>query len=426
MVNLRGFILETNNFRNPSLEERLKVTFVSGDNSLTSIIGESLKRKFQLNILPQKRFRIPDRPSDIYLLDLQNGENPLDKVYKIKAIRPESAVVVLMTQSQGDQEISGLFGRAKKQGLIDIQEKPDPSQLVESRYTNDVTELASKLPKHLYGVYTANGRLKNTYIVKIGGSIFDLYKAKPDILHKLLAAIVEMHKHHKVVLTVGGGPAQSMAVDFKKVLGLSDTTYEELSRGQLTNQATILSDLLRQINPDIVAPIPLEYMEFVMTRGLITGDYLEKKIPIISLVPEIPELGIPRMPSSASDLHTVALAEYFHCAKVFFVKDTDGIYRRDPNIPNEFVREMGLPKSNFFIRFVYADQITTSISRIGLSPERTVTDGHLIETSAIDAFLKSKYPHTIQVVNGRNPNKLSEAMDGYKVGSYILKPYLPR
>ena len=58
---------------------------------------------------------------------------------------------------------------------------------------------------------------------------------------------------------------------------------------------------------------------------------------------------------------------------------------------------------------------------MGLNQRGQLTDEHLIETRAIDPLMHARNLYTIQIVNGTKPQQLADAMDGLKVGSYIIK-----
>ena len=104
-------------------------------------------------------------------------------------------------------------------------------------------------------------------------------------------------------------------------------------------------------------------------------------------------------------------------------KNTDGIYERDPNVPDDRLDELGLKHENRPIRFLYANQVDTRIKRISIESDGRVTDEHLIETAALKPFIELKYPITIQIVDGTKPDKLITALEGnVATGSYILKP----
>lgn len=419
---------------NVPLEERLTLNFASEDNKFIDVLTQTLQKDYRLSLSTLRD--IMGKPvvklSDVYLMDLLSlpedvgYDSLIEKIKYAKSIRPESKAVILATTSQQANKSFNLFKEVSKYGLVEIVTRPDSSKLTESRYTNAITHLSEELPNLLRDVYNKNGKLENTKIVKIGGSIFDLYDTKPRALHNLLGAIVKAKQGHCVILTVGGGPVQGFAENYRNRLRISsDEAYEKLSEAQLTYQAKTVADLLEQIEPGIAVPIPIEHLGFMLIHDLINSEFLRDKIPIVSLLPEISteKLQIPKIPSSNSDVHTVYFADSLGIRKIIFAKDTDGIYLRDPYLSESQVSKLRAPfrGENIFFDYIFADSIQKRIERKGLNPTGQVTDEHLIETPAIEPFMSSKSLYTIQIVNGTKPQEVVKAMNGIKAGSYILK-----
>mgnify|MGYP001608759734 FL=1 len=419
--------------REPSLEERLTLNVSTNDAVLKS----------KLEILPQSGFEpvytsLSDlvkadvaRPVQIYLIDFLNlppGDyaRVLEKIKQIRAINVESRVVALATEAQQSQENFSSFKEANGRGLVELHSRPDPNALPESLYITGVEGMASELPDFLRGLYKKpNGKLENVEVIKIGGSIFDLYTQNPDALRNLLAAIVETHKKQDLILTVGGGPLMEIPAGFRAAYQMSDTRFQESSRAQITEQALNVVDLLQQIEPGIAAYLPPEFVITALRDGWITREFLQNKIPVFSYLPaQSVEIGIPPIPYATSDTHAVMFADKLGTRKIIFAKNTDGIYLRDPNLPKSFWQHLRPPfreSTNPRLDFIYAHEIQDRIERMGLNQRGQLTDEHLIETRAIQPFIQSSNLYVIQVINGTKPLQLVDAMNGIKVGSYIIK-----
>lgn len=420
----------TNGNNGHSLEQRVALNLSSGDSVLVQTLSPSLQQGYSLQFSePSSLSRTPIiQPSKLYLLDLlqipaDDYGRILEKIKQIRAINPESKVAILATEGHQTSPDFSLFLEAQKYGLVGLITRPDPSQSTEAEYASNLATMANQLLSFLVEYRKTNGKFENMEVIKIGGSIFDLYAQNPDALRNLLAAIVEIHKKHDLILTVGGGPLQAIPQDYRDSLGISPQRYEDSSRVQITEQALTVVDLLRQIDKNVVAYIPPEFVVAALRDGWITREFLQDKIPVFSYLPqESEQIGISRPPYYASDVHTVMFADKLGSRKVIFAKNTDGIYTRDPNLPTRFFDRLraqfrGRPE---FIDFIYAQNIQDQIERIGLNPRQEPTPEHLIETLAIQPFLQSGL-YTIQVVNGTKPQQLADAMNGFKVGSYIIK-----
>ena len=432
MEPIAGRGIEGNVVQDVSLEKKLSLSIIaSEDSDLEGSASPTLQPNYNLDFpkLPAFMRSHIEQPTNICLVDLLHlpvdyYDTVIDKIKQIRAINIESKVMILATGEQQAQESFNLFREANERGLVEVSTRPDPK---ESEYAADLSAMVGKLPNSLDELYKhgKNGKFENVEVVKIGGSIFDLLDR--NVLHSLLTTIVEIHQDHDLILTVGGGPLQSVPADYRTSLGISDFRYQESSRAQITQQALTVVDLLRQISPeeDKVAYMPPENMVRTLKDNWITREFLMGKIPVFSYLPEeSEEIGIPKTQYSASDAHTVRFADALGSGKVIFLKNTDGIYRRDPNLPKTFwnkLREPFREGKNDFFDFVYAPHIEDRIERLGLTPRGEVTDEHLIETLALQPFIDSRYLHTIQIVNGTKPQELVNAMDGIKAGSYILK-----
>ena len=413
-----------------SLEERVILNFSSGDVLLRQMLSPNLAQNYtMLYSEPSSLSRSTiTRPDNLYLIDLLHVDSDgygilLEKIKQIRAINPESKVVLLVTERQQNDPDFNAFKNADEYRLLGVLTRPDQSQLPETEYMNALLGMADTLPGFLNQYQKTNGRFENVEVVKIGGSIFDLYSDDPAALPGLLAAIVEIHKTQDLILTVGGGPLMEVPAGFRTSYNISDKRFQESSRAQITQQALNVVDLLSQIKPGIVAYIPPEFVIPALRDGWITREFLNDKIPVFSYLPEDSiDIGLRIPPYNASDAHTVLFADRLGSRKIIFAKNTDGIYTRDPNLPRTLLGHLreqfrGRPQ---FLDFVYAQHIEEQIERIGLNQRRQPTPEHLIETAAIPLFLQSGL-YTIQVVNGTKPNTLVDAMNGIRAGSYILK-----
>ena len=265
--------------------------------------------------------------------------------------------------------------------------------------------------------------------VKFGGSIIDLAIQYPKILHDLVEEFKKKHDEgYLFIFTVGLGPGQSTNI----ALSTSDRWLEEQSIATLKRNATMVRELFGSLGADAVYVDPASLDLVQPSRS-----YLQEKIPIVLLSDE------PGIPASESDVHTLSIAEKYGIRRgVLFVKDTNGVYKWDPHISPEMSLsqedlERSYPKDlaallmlmkeeNRFYRTVTAQELLDGmVSRVGIDliGNRTIlTPNHLIETNALERFVKSDLLELIHIVDGKKPSEVGKAVTREEVtGTYVIK-----
>lgn len=233
--------------------------------------------------------------------------------------------------------------------------------------------------------------MKPKFVVKIGGSAFDLlyYERKKSIVRDISTKLKQLHSEYGIIATVGGGPF----MDVVKGYDVGDTFRDEMATNSLRNNCLYLEFALEGLG-EIILPEDIDKVD---------GDYLENRIAIMYHSPE-------KVPLSDSDTHALSLTELLMINKLYFLKNTPGIYLRDPNIkseePNKFVRKVTI--NDFF---------NGTISRIGADGR----DQHVIETSALNYYRNTRYLYEIRVMDANNPNNIEHALRNVEVGSVIVK-----
>ena len=96
---------------------------------------------------------------------------------------------------------------------------------------------------------------------------------------------------------------------------------------------------------------------------------------------------------------------------MIFVKDTDGIFDRDPK------RVKKGEKPALFYPRISIEDFEDKVSRIGVDNR----DEHLLETSAINLLKQSKVVEMLTVINCRKPSLIDSLLAGKTVGSTIFK-----
>jgi len=204
------------------------------------------------------------------------------------------------------------------------------------------------------------------YVIKIGGSAFDLGARVVIPLCKSLDKI----KSSDLYITAGGGILLDVMKDIKEDYQINNKLYDNFSWK------------LIDVN--------------LKTLGLFVNNH---KVCTIKETEDIR--------GSESDVHTVRLAEELNINTIVFLKDTSGIFSKDPN-RYENARFYSEATSN---------EMKNEISRIGVDNR----GGHLIEDSAIDIFQESKVVKEIIILDCKDKFSFQKFLDGESIGSKIIK-----
>ena len=233
--------------------------------------------------------------------------------------------------------------------------------------------------------------MESKCVVKIGGSVFDLlyYKRNKSVVGDIAKKLVTLHSEYSFVVTVGGGPF----MDVVKVYDVDEQYKDLMATNALKNNCLYLEFILDGLG-ETVHPEDFDK---------ISDCYLKKKIPLMYHAPE----GIPLFDS---DTHALAVAEVLEVGRIYFLKNTPGIFQRDPNgnseEPNDFIQ-----------RATIDDFLSGKISRVGVDGD----DEHLIENSALEFYRSARHINEIRVLDANNSENIEYALKNVSVGSVILK-----
>lgn len=212
-------------------------------------------------------------------------------------------------------------------------------------------------------------------LIKIGGSAFDLGSK---CIIPLCKKIQKLSGNNDFILTVGGGPALDVMKNIKDDYGISDELYESLSIESIVIHAKLVEELIPNA-------------KYVNSKNLKLVSHLlkNKKIPILTHIHK--SLTKENLKNSKTDAHIIEIANFFNIAEIIFLKDTKGIFNKDPNTHKDaiFLEEVKIKDFEH-------------ISRIG-------SDGrgeHLIEDSALKLFGKSNIVKAISILNCKDTSSL--------------------
>jgi molybdenum storage protein len=236
--------------------------------------------------------------------------------------------------------------------------------------------------------------LPDCHVIKVGGrSIIDGGKATT---YPLVEAIGAALADRKMIIGVGGGVRSRHTFSIGIDLGLPTGVLAQLALADALGNAHMLGTLLAPYG--VVAPPPEVFghlLPFIMQAApgvIFNGD------PPYSLWEHPPKLG--RIPPHRSDAGAYLLAECFGCATMTLVKDVDGLYDRDP-------------KEHADARFI--DEITVSELRERNLPTLP------FDRAILDLLEHARLVTRLQIINGREPDRLAGALRGERVGSIIKK-----
>ena len=236
--------------------------------------------------------------------------------------------------------------------------------------------------------------LADCHVIKVGGrSILDGGKATTyPIVEAIGAALADT----KLIIGVGGGVRSRHTYSIGIDLGLPTGVLAQLVLADALGNAHMLGTLLSPYG--VVAPPPEVFghlLPFIMQAApgvIFNGD------PPYTLWEHPPSVG--RIPPHRSDAGVYLLAECFGCATVTLIKDVDGLYDRDPQEHPD-------------ARFI--DEITVAELRERNLPTLP------FDRALIDLLERARLVKRIQIINGREPERLAGALRGERVGTIVRK-----
>lgn len=266
-------------------------------------------------------------------------------------------------------------------------------------------------------------RKDKLFVFKIGGSAFDLIREEKDKEHliKVFEELVNVYEiGYKMVLTCGAGPWGDASKDFAryfKEFGLEEKADMDDVRISCAYAAGVINKILvRKNKADSVSYCRLEKPDFL---GHIAANFniLKFKIPVLACAPETVQADYKMVNAEfSSDAHSIMIADwlgqrYPAGVELIFIKNTKGIYPKDPN------RTDIDPKENKRIKEIHIDNfLNNSII------DRTGTDKrgeHLLETVAGQLFKDVKNLSTVRIITTKEPGRIIHTLNGENRGSII-------
>jgi molybdenum storage protein len=234
--------------------------------------------------------------------------------------------------------------------------------------------------------------LPDVVLVGLGGhSIFDRGK---EALFPIVDELSSL-RHHKMVIGVGGGTRVRHTISIALDLGLPTGGVAQLVGAMEEANAVFLNALLAKHGSIVMQ------REHFWELPL----YLENKmLPIVISMPpyhfwEPPSEDGP-LPTHGSDFGLFIHAEVLGMKKIFFVKDEDGLYDRDPKKHRDAK----------LIKKITLEKLLENM------PEDLIIDRQLF-----GAWKNARHVREVHIVNGLKKGELTRAMNGEDVGTVITK-----
>lgn len=234
--------------------------------------------------------------------------------------------------------------------------------------------------------------LPDVHVVKVGGrSILDAGKA---VAYPVVDVLGELLKTHKLILGVGGGVRSRHVFSIGLDLGLPTGVLAQISVADALGNAHILGTLLA---PHGVVAIPPEIFGHLLPLFIHSAPgVIFNGVPPYSLWEHPPAVG--RIPPHRTDAGCFILAECFGCRSVTLVKDVDGVYAGDPR----------------------TDPAASFIDEIGARELKARNLPSLPFDEVLpDLLLNARLVRRVQVVNGRDPDRIAAAVRGEHAGTII-------
>lgn len=234
--------------------------------------------------------------------------------------------------------------------------------------------------------------LPDVVLVSLGGhSIFDRGK---EALFPIVDELSSL-RHHKMVISVGGGTRVRHTISIALDLGLPTGGVAQLVGAMEEANAVFLNALLAKQGSIVMQ------REHFWELPL----YIENKmLPIVISIPPYhfweppPEDG--PLPTHGSDFGTFIHAEVLGMKKIFFVKDEDGLYDRDPKKHRDAK----------LIKKITLEKLLENM------PDELIIDRQLF-----GAWKNARHVREVHIVNGLKKGELTRAMNGEDVGTVITK-----
>ncbi|MQY50791.1 molybdenum storage protein subunit alpha [Rhodocyclus tenuis] len=227
-------------------------------------------------------------------------------------------------------------------------------------------------------------------VVKIGGRVMD---RGAEAILPLVAELRALLPEHRLLILTGAGIRARHLFSVGLDLGLPVGTLAPLAASEAGQNGHILASLL--------AADGVSYIEHPTIANQLAVHLAAARAVVGSAFPPYHHHEFPgsRIPPHRADTGAFLLADAFGAAGLTIVEDVDGVYSDDPNGVNGGTAQ-------FFSE--------TSAA------ELAKTDGSLpFDRALLEVMATARHIERVQVVNGLVPGRLTAALRGEHVGTFV-------
>lgn len=234
--------------------------------------------------------------------------------------------------------------------------------------------------------------LPDVHVVKIGSRT--ILEAGYPIVRPLVDKLGELLTQHKIIFGVGGGARSRHVFSVGLDLGMPTGALAQISVADALGNAHILGTLLA---PYGVVAIPPEIFGHLLPLFIHSAPgVIFNGVPPYSLWEHPPEVG--KIPPHRTDAGCVILAECFGCKSMTLVKDVQGLFTEDPHRSSD---------AKFIDKISVAELKERKLKTLPFDPV------------VLDVLETARLLDRIQIVDGRQPELVAQALAGEHVGTIV-------
>lgn len=227
-------------------------------------------------------------------------------------------------------------------------------------------------------------------IIKVGGSIID---RGAEAILPLVEEIRQLLPEHRLLILTGAGIRARHVYGVGLDLGLPVGSLAPLAASEAGQNGHILASLL--------APEGISYVEHPTITSQLAIHLSAARAVVASAFPPYHHHEFPgsRIPPHRADTGAFLLADALGAAGLTLLEDVDGVYTADPKGPDA-------------AKAALLHEV--SAAELAQQPGTLPVDRALLEVMA-----NARHLRRVQVINGLVPGRLTAALRGEQVGTFI-------
>jgi molybdenum storage protein len=227
-------------------------------------------------------------------------------------------------------------------------------------------------------------------VVKIGGRILD---RGAEAILPLVAEIRALLPEHRLLILTGAGIRARHVLSVGLDLGLPVGSIAPLAASEAGQNGHILASLL--------AADSVSYIDHDVILGNLAFHLQAARAVVSSAYPPYHSHEFPgsRIPTHRADTGAFLLADALGAAGLTLLEDVDGIHDLDPNGPDGAEARL--------IREIDASELAKADGTLPLDP------------ALLEVMANARHLERVQVINGLVPGRLTAALRGAHVGTFL-------